>query len=325
MDNFKAFGNSFGNTMSNFGSSITPSLSRTFQYTKEQLGQAEDKTELPPDYIDLEKRVDALKQVHQKLLAVTSQYSNEAYDYPPNIKETFQDLGRTVSEKVHLLSSASSPAEAQAALTAPPTAKPQPKTFNHAIARASLASSQLLHQQHTGAGEDPFATALEKYALAEERVGEARLAQDAQIQSRFLAGWNTTLNTNLVFATRARRNVEKTRLTLDSVKSRAKGTTWKMGNSPREGHHNTDELSAEAQEEIEKAEDEFVTQTEEAVGVMKNVLDTPEPLRNLAELIAAQVEYHKKAYEILNELAPSIEALQIQQEENYRKSRENAS
>jgi hypothetical protein len=28
-------------------------------------------TQLPPDYIDLEKRVDALKQVHQKLLAVT--------------------------------------------------------------------------------------------------------------------------------------------------------------------------------------------------------------------------------------------------------------
>lgn len=28
-------------------------------------------TELPPDYIELEKRVDALKQVHQKLLSVT--------------------------------------------------------------------------------------------------------------------------------------------------------------------------------------------------------------------------------------------------------------
>jgi hypothetical protein len=206
------------------------------------------------------------------VLCCSSQYSNEAYDYPPNIKETFQDLGRTVSEKVHLLSSASTPAEAQAALTAPPSAKPQPKTFNHAIARASLASSQLLHQQHTGAGEDPLATALEKYALAEERVGEARLAQDAQIQSRFLAGWNTTLNTNLMFATRARRNVEKARLTLDSVKSRVKGTTWKMGGmAPRDDHPSSEELSPEAQEEIEKAEDEFVTQTEEAVGVMKNV------------------------------------------------------
>lgn len=178
---------------------------------------------------------------------------------------------------MHLLSSATTPAEAQAALVAPPTAKPQPKTFNHALARASLAGSQLLHQQHTGPGEDPLAAALEKYALASERVGEARLAQDAQIQARFLAGWNTTLNTNLLFATRARKNVERARLTLDSVKSRARGNTWKLPGSPRDGAdphqtpHGAEELSPEAQEEIEKAEDEFVTQTEEAVGVMKNV------------------------------------------------------
>lgn len=200
-----------------------------------------------------------------------SQYTNEAYDYPPNIKETFQDLGRTVSEKVSLLSSATSTAEAQAALVAPASAKPQPKTFNHAISRASLSSSQLLHQHHTGAGEDPLATALEKYALAMERVGDARLAQDSQIQSRFLAGWNTTLNTNLTFAARARKNVENSRLTLDAVKARVKGTTFKLGGQARADRPDEAELSADAQEEIEKAEDEFVTQTEEAVGVMKNV------------------------------------------------------
>lgn len=178
-----------------------------------------------------------------------------------------------MSEKVTLLSSATSPTEAQAALVAPPSAKPQPKTFSHAVARASLSSSQLLHQNHTGAGEDPLATALEKFALAQERVGEARLAQDAQIQSRFLAGWNTTLSTNLSFASRARKNVENSRLSLDAVKAHAKGTTFRLGNN---ASHPTDaneeqELSPEAQEEIEKAEDEFVTQTEEAVGVMKNV------------------------------------------------------
>lgn len=258
------------------------------------------------------------------MLAVTSQYANEAYDYPPNIKETFQDLGRTVSEKVSLLSSATTPAEAQAALVAPASAKPQPKTFNHAISRASLASSQLLHQHHTGAGEDPLATALEKYALAMERVGDARLAQDSQIQSRFLAGWNTTLNTNLTFAARARKNVENSRLSLDAVKARVKGTTFKLGGHSRGDRPDDAELSSDAQEEIEKAEDEFVTQTEEAVGVMKNVLDTPEPLRNLAELVAAQMEYHKKAYEILSELAPVLETLQTEQEASYRRNRDMA-
>ncbi|KAL4875304.1 BAR domain-containing family protein [Aspergillus karnatakaensis] len=300
MDKFQAFSK-------NLSSNFTPFAARTQQLIREQLGQVEDKTQLPDEYIELEKRVDALKLVHQKLLQVTSQYSNEAYDYPPNIRESFNDLGRTISEKVQLLSQAGTPAEAQAALTAPPAAKPQPKTFSHAIARSSLAGSQTLAS--TTAGEDPLATALEKYALASEKVGEARLAQDAQIQSRFLAGWNTTLNTNLMFAAKARKNVENARLMLDSVKAR---------------HGDLDNLSEEARQEIEQAEDEFVGQTEEAVSVMKNVLDTPEPLRNLADLIAAQLEYHKRSYEILSELAPVVDSLQVEQESSYRKSREGA-
>jgi len=237
---------------------------------------------------------------------------------------SFSDLGRTVSEKVHLLSTATSPAEAQAALTAPPSAKPQPKTFAHAIARASLASSQLLNQHHVGPGEDPLAQALEKYALASERVGEARLAQDSQIQSRFLAGWSTTLNTNLMFATRARKSVENSRLLLDAAKAKSKGIGWHLPGQAGARHegHDEDAGTEEARVEIEQAEDEFVGQTEEAVGVMKNVLDTPEPLRNLADLIAAQLEYHRKAYEILSELAPVVDGLQVEQEASYRKSRD---
>ncbi|KAK5156106.1 hypothetical protein LTR04_005667 [Oleoguttula sp. CCFEE 6159] len=318
MDKFQAFGK-------NLSASFTPFAARTQQYVKEQLGQAEDKTQLPPDYTELEKRVDALRQVHQKLLQVTSQYSNEAYDYPPNLRESFNDLGRTISEKVHLLSSATSPAEAQAAFTAPPSAKPQPKTFNHAIARASLAGSQLLHQSDSSGTDDPLATALEKYAIAEEKVGEARLAQDHQIQTRFLAGWSTTLNTNLMFAQRARKGVENARLSLDATKAKAKhGSGFSLPG--QKGHHvkTDDELSEEERVHIEQAEDEFVGQTEEAVGVMKNVLDTPEPLRNLADLIAAQLEFHKKAYEILSELAPVVDGLQVEQEASYRKAREGA-
>lgn len=196
----------------------------------------------------------------------SNQYSNEAYDYPPNIRESFTDLGKSISEKVQLLSHASSPAEAQAAFTAPPSAKPQPKTFNHAIARASLASSQLLAQS-SGSSEDPLATALERYALAEEKVGEARLAQDHAIQARFLAGWNTTLNTNIQFATKARRAVENSRLILDSTKASKKSQVIGRGQNPDD----ETALSEEARSEIEAKEDDFISQVEEAQGVMKNV------------------------------------------------------
>lgn len=216
-------------------------------------------------------------------------------------------MGRTISEKVSLLSAAKSPQDAQAALTAPPSAKPQPKTFSHAVGRAALAASTALNEAALPGGpgasagggkQDALAVALEKYAIAAEKVGEARLSQDAQIQSRFLAGWSTTLNTNLQFATRARRAVDSARLGLDASK-------------PKEGAAGLSEVQ---RAEIEKKEDEFVAQTEEAEGVMRNVLDTPEPLRNLSELIVAQLEYHKRAQEVLGELAPVIEQLQEEQE-----------
>lgn len=126
--------------------------------------------------------------------------------------------------------------------------------------------------EHAGTGEDPLATALEKFAIASEKIGEARLAQDAQIQSRFLSGWSTTLNTNIQFATRARKQVESARLNLDATKASVKGVGFHLPGQPagrKDGLE--EELSEEARAKIEQAEDEFVGQTEEAVGVMKNV------------------------------------------------------
>jgi len=67
-----------------------------------------------------------------------------------------------------------------------------------------------------------------------------------------------------MFATRARRNVENARLMLDAAKTKAK--------SGGRGMNPDDEsLSEEGRVQVEHAEDEFVGQTEEAVGVMKNV------------------------------------------------------
>ena len=101
MDKFASTFQNFGKTVS---SSVTPFAARSQQWIKEQTGNAGEKTELPHDYIELETRIEALKQTHQKLLAATSQYANEAYDYPPNIRESVVDLGKSISEKVRSIS-----------------------------------------------------------------------------------------------------------------------------------------------------------------------------------------------------------------------------
>lgn len=77
-----------------------------------------------------------------------------------------------------------------------------------------------------------------------------------------------------MFATRARKNVENSRLLLDAAKANSKNPGWHLPGqaSGRAEGHDEGEPSEDARAEIEQAEDEFVGQTEEAVGVMKNVL-----------------------------------------------------
>lgn len=214
---------------------------------------------------------------------------------------------------MNLLSKAQNASEAQAAFTAPPSATPQPKTFAHAIARASLAGSQdIATATPQGSTEpDPLSQGLEKFAIAQEKVGEARLEQDGKIQGRFLAGWTTTLNQSLKSADRARANVNAARLQLDAAKGRAAA-----------GGKHEESYSEQHRSAIEQAEDNFVEKVDQATSVMRNVLDTPEPLRNLAELVRAQAEYHAHAAEILEDVSKSIGEIQMEQESNYRKARE---
>ena len=67
-----------------------------------------------------------------------------------------------------------------------------------------------------------------------------------------------------MFATRARRGVENARLNLDATKAKSKITG--RGMNPDD-----EQIDESMRAEIERKEDEFVGQTEEAVGVMKNV------------------------------------------------------
>lgn len=292
-------------SVSGLGAQFSPFAKRTQQLFQEAIGNADEKTQLPEEYLELERRVDALKTVHQKLLSVTSQYENESYDYPPNLRESFVDLSKTIQEKVTTLSHAQSASEAQAILTQSTPSK-EHKTLNHALSRACSSGAEAL-----GDSSEPLAVGLQKVAVAEAKVGDARLSQDALISSKFNSAFSATLNTSLKIASKARKNVHNARLSLDAAKSAARSAK--------------PERQVAARVEVEQAEDEFVAATEEAVSVMKNILDTPEPLRNLSDLVAAQLAFHKASVEVLNQLLPEIDELQSEQESKYREGREASS
>lgn len=73
MDSFdfnKSF-QSLQGSVTGFGAQFSPFAKRTQQLIQETLGNADEKTQLPEEYLQLESRVDALKSVHEKMLFVT--------------------------------------------------------------------------------------------------------------------------------------------------------------------------------------------------------------------------------------------------------------
>lgn len=71
------------------------------QSVKERTGQTveDDITELPQEYLDLERRVDGLKNAHQQLLKVVKAYEGN-YDYPIAINESAQEIGGSLAHNL---------------------------------------------------------------------------------------------------------------------------------------------------------------------------------------------------------------------------------
>jgi hypothetical protein len=187
------------------------------------------------------------------LLRVTRIHTNSSYDYPGQIQETVKDLSRSVGGQLKFLTQ--SPAEREAESREVETsAIQQPKTYHHALARASAQGAELLGADNT------LGAALIKYATVQERLGDHRIKMDSDITEKFVQPFNTTLNTSIQLAMKARRNVNAARLALDSAKRRYKSTRG--------------ERSEAARLEVEQAEDQFVSAVEETTYKMKSLLET---------------------------------------------------
>ncbi|KAI9246090.1 Bin/amphiphysin/Rvs domain for vesicular trafficking-domain-containing protein [Phascolomyces articulosus] len=287
-----------------FAQKLGKGIGQVRQYAQERLGTAEGITELPEEYKELEKRVDALRSVYVNLLKVSRTYNNPSYDYPVQLQESLAGIGNTFTTQFQNL--ALSPAERalaeQQQQQQQSPEKQHPKTLSHALSRVAATGSQ------TVGVEDALGTALFKVASISEKVGDARVNMDQAITTKFNQPMQTTLNTAIEQALKARRNVQSVRLSLDACKARYRAAR-------------PDRQDA-AQLEVEQAEDQFIAAVEEATSLMKSALENPEPFRNLADLIAAQAAYFKEAHELLAELAPELDEIQVTQESLHRNRQE---
>lgn len=273
----------FSQKLNPFAQKLNRSFNQVKQYTQEKMGNAEDITKMPSEYIELEESVDKIKQLHESLLKVTRVYTRSTHDYDQSLGESFYDTATKVTGKI--------------------TSKPEyqqtdPISQGHAISKICLTgANDILSETEEN---DAFGTALKKMAVAYDKIGEQRITQDEKINEGFWKPFNTTLNTSIAFAMKARKNVQSARLNYDACKHKLKVSKVENVN--------------EAHAEMDVAENEFVKAVEDAMAKMKAVIESSEPLKNLNELVLAQLEYHKRCYEILEELSPEISELQLANE-----------
>ncbi|GAA95319.1 uncharacterized protein L969DRAFT_101415 [Mixia osmundae IAM 14324] len=292
-------------------SNTTEKLNKQFatfsQQVRETTGQLEEDgvTELPEEYKTLERKVDALRATHLSLLKITKAYETETYDYPTQINESLTEGFALVS---HSLTSWAAVAAKGTNLPAPTVtdkAPEQHKTLSHALSRASANSA--LELTSKSSQPDQLGSVLQTYAVAQDKVGQLRLDQDALIRAEFNNPWSATLNSAINAAMKARQSVKTARLYLDTCRTKLKNASAAK--------------QEQARLEVEAAEERLVTETEQAIGIMASLLANPEPIKNIAALAKAQQSYHEQAAKVLQGITASLDEASVQADGEYRKSR----
>lgn len=263
-------------------------------------------TELPQEYVALEVKLEKIKILYETFLRLSRNFTHN--DYDASVAETvkdaygkFNDLvikptqqqlaGGNQSGNPGNVSYGGNQQQQQAEIVTPPT-------FAHALARASSQGALTLGT------EEPLGAALTKYSAAQDKLGNARLKMETEVVQKFVQPWTATLHTNIAFALKSKKQVQSTRLALNAAKS-----TMKSAKPDR---------LPQAQLDLETAEQELQQALQDSMHKIHLVVNSPEPLRNLADLVGAQLQYFKIGYEALSELAPEIDEMQVTQEALFR-------
>jgi len=311
--NLTTFGTNFGSSISSVGTNVSSTVGSTLagvdlsgtsgkvtksfanitQSARERLGTADDITELPEDYKLLERRVDALRNAHLALLKITKVYETQTYDYPVAINESAGEITQNIGHQLTTWAAAATRGTNLPTPAVTDKAVEIKKTLPHALSRAAAAGAIDLG---ASAG-DKLGQALQSYAVAQDKIGDARLLQDDQISHYFINPWAVTLNQSIQAAMRSRQAVKSARLTLDSCRTTLKNTS---ASGPKQ---------EQARLEVEAAEEKLVLSTEEAISLMRSVLENPESIAALGKLVQAQQEYSAHSAQILSTLQTQIEGL----------------
>lgn len=278
---------------------ITPLAKRTARLVQEKLGSIDDISELPEEYIKLEKKVDSLQKVYKKILSITSTYEIESYDYPPNISESVSDFSKVVSEKWTHLQKASTTSDIEKILNEPSsTAQKLPTTLAHEISKAARQSHDYLVALNAKGSESSVTKVLLKWSETQSKIGYKRIEQDELILQEFNVRLTRSLHDSFTETTKFRKQVESARLQFDTIRHELK-TKPEL------------EEDEEFNSKLDKYEDELVNATELAVQSMKRLIEPAESINLIIIFNKIQLDYHKAVVIELESLIKDLEAIPL--------------
>ncbi|GAV53927.1 hypothetical protein ZYGR_0AK04290 [Zygosaccharomyces rouxii] len=296
------------------------------RYLKETLGAVDEISKLPPQYVLLEKKSDALEKACKRMLLVTQTFEVEGYDYPPNLPESFSDWWS--GSKEGWFGSTKQDKDDESKIQSNGSSKDplMPRSFAQAIAKAShecaeaYQHSQQFEKKQVDEDEDDINLVEMFNTLSNcyRNIDEGKDEMDKSIAHEFNDKLEHLLNRDFKKIHVLRNKVENSRLKFDTMRYemrlKEKEENENAANSHQEpSNHNEQESTNEpAKEEgrqtptepaeakhttqaegskkepmvqnpednklLEQLEDEFVSNTSEAVETMSSIVEGSEIL-----------------------------------------------
>ncbi|SCU83928.1 LAFA_0D06810g1_1 [Lachancea sp. 'fantastica'] len=317
------------------------SLKARKHHLQETLGTIEDISKLPPQYQFLEKKCDSLERVCRRMLLVTQTFEVEGYDYPPNLSESISDWWSSNKDGLFSFVNSSNRKETKPEPIGEADALAT-TSLAQAISKAARDSGEVLKglkeeekrasapQENDEEEEEDQDISrsiklFEAWADCEHKMDQGKAEMDSLMAKEFNSKLSNLVDTKFKNGRILRKKVEESRLKFDTMRYEVKLKEQQIAGRKEKGsdaavapnedsaeHDESKPESTSAKTEssehklLEKLEDEFVSNTTEAVEVMGEITDSAE-LINLVKLFHNfQLLYHRQC---VKELEGSLEQL----------------
>ncbi|XBA47744.1 hypothetical protein SBP28_002224 [Candidozyma auris] len=295
---------------------ISTQLHQVQQLAQTHIGSNIEVSELPSDYLDLEKNCDVLLKLYTDLIQFTNDtYGVVSYDYPPGntaiSKIRDANVGGLLSNKFNQLKNVSTPQEMEKVLLGQSEEKQQQSQEGDDTVEIQTVSAQLpktlygqlaaianKYSEEFKESSNTLSFALLKISSSYTEIGTSRLEQDRKVMAQLNHALVAILNEQFIKVNELRKRVYSARSEFDLARSKK-----------------TNEQDEEDEELIAK-EDELVSATEVAVLEMRKLLKPSKNVDLLKIFVKVQKDHLETSAKKLASLLSELDKIEFKDEDD---------